>query len=364
MSARLLVLLAVLGSAGCVYDWDSVRLVVPDAGLDGESLDSRPPDTRPDQTRPQKVTPCFHPNIVAKCQNGECFIPAGCFVMGSPKNENCREPTLTYGSTKVKMIETYHSVALTHGFWIGEHEVTLRDFSKLMGYRTTDSTHKECSTTAHPNYKPGDPIACVEDDCPAVCLTWHEAQAYCNALSNPADRCFDCASLKHFTLCAVKSKYSGQSIYDCPGYRLPTEAEWEYSYRAGSHTAFYPSHGNDGTISDCKGKDPNLEKIGWYEQNSGGQTHGVGLKAPNNWGLFDMSGNALEWCHDWHTTDLGNDHEIDPTGSPWNQNGKVTRGGSLFEYPELARAAFRRFTSVDKVHFTLGFRCVRSVIAP
>lgn len=150
-------------------------------------------------------------------------------------------------------------------------------------------------------------------DCPVEYVNWNEAATYCNALSSQKglDQCYTCTGSGPSVTCSEATAYSGIKIFDCPGYRLPTDAEWEYAYRAGSTTAFYPSDGNSGTITDCD-NDPNADKIGWYRYNSavtyagcenlsssGGDPcsgpHPVGQKAPNAWGLYDMGGNVYEY---------------------------------------------------------------------
>jgi formylglycine-generating enzyme required for sulfatase activity len=123
---------------------------------------------------------------------------------------------------------------------------------------------------------------------------------------------------------------------DCTGYRLPSEPEWEYAYRAGTTTAFY-----NGPITAPNGNDPNLNLIGWYDQNSGGKTHPVGQKDPNAWGLYDMAGNVAEIVQ----------------SAMW-------RGGPYTGNAQYARAADRVYSasaSRTNQDYARGFRLVRTV---
>ena len=136
-------------------------------------------------------------------------------------------------------------------------------------------------------------------------------------------------------------------------YRMPTEAEWEYACRAGSRAAF-----TNGTISQLKcGHDPNLDRVGWYCGNAKDETQPVAQKEPNIWGLYDMHGNAWEWCQDWY--------EESPSGSNINPKGpasgtsKVFRGGGWGLTARSCRSAFRDNYAPDLKCKLLGFRLVR-----
>jgi formylglycine-generating enzyme required for sulfatase activity len=133
-------------------------------------------------------------------------------------------------------------------------------------------------------------------------------------------------------------------------YRLPSESEWEYSCRAGTQTAF--SFGDD---------DTKLGDYAWYYDNSGGQTHPVGQKKPNRWGLYDMHGNIREWVQDnWH------DHYVGAPldGNAWevgNSSRRVLRGGGWDAYARFCRSALRHKYVPDSLHSDLGFRLVRDI---
>jgi formylglycine-generating enzyme len=270
------------------------------------------------------------------------------FDMGSPETEAPRDKG-----------ETQHAVSLSHDLLVSPTEVTQEDYLARMGY--------------NPSYIPvsGHPVEEV---------IWSEAAAYCNALSDEAglDRCYSssgtscpsdlsmCKASGNETLCKqtrcaqlqVSSKYAttAKTITDCPGFRLPTEAEWEFAYRAGTTTATY-----EGELVYPGGTDPVAERIGWYYYNtSKGTSHApIALKKPNASCLFDMAGNVWELTNDFWEDDLGSASVKNPTG-PSSGYYKVARGGSHYELAREMRAARRvsRYLLLSNVN--TGFRCVRS----
>jgi sulfatase modifying factor 1 len=183
-------------------------------------------------------------------------IKAGTFTMGSPANEECRRDKG----------EELHQVTLTHDFEMQSHEVTRAQFEQIMGYNMVDRQFND-------------------DNLPANRATWHEAAAYCNALSDDADKCYTCEGSGNQVKCETKDW--GPGFYECPGYRLPTEAEWEYAYRAGSNTMYY-----DANVKFCESNESDgaMDLVGWYAINSGEKPHPVGMKSANTWGLYDMGG--------------------------------------------------------------------------
>ena len=236
--------------------------------------------------------------------------------------------------------ETRHTVSLTGRFELQATEVTKDCFSELMGY---DSSW----------------ITGVAGDCPVEGGTWHEVIAYCNTLSTVAGLapCYSCEGTGPDTLCVPATGYEGGNIYSCPGYRLATEAEWEFAYRAGTDGALY-----NGELASCGSSDPGADAIAWYQANlDSDMVHPVGTKEPNAWGLWDMAGNVGEWTHDSFQQDLGSA----PATNPTKVEGafKVVKGGSYGSSPLELRGAARSSLSPEAGSAApmFGIRCARSL---
>ena len=273
------------------------------------------------------------------CSGGKCVAPPpvrireviihpGSFLMGSLLSEPGRSTS-----------EVLHTVRLTTRFAIWTTEVTQGDFLQVMGYNP--SLSKSCGSS-----------------CPVENVTWHEALAFCNQLSKRAGlpQCFDCSGGTQTISCGLKTAFignGGRDYYKCKGYRLPTEAEWEYAYRAGTTTAFY-----NGSCTQPSAKDPNLEKIGWYRENSGSTTHPVGKKTPNAWGLHDMAGNVWEWVWDPYGS-YPSGSVTDPVG-PSSGSYRVNRGGGWSGSAGGCRAGYRNYDAPGGRGDDLGFRLCRS----
>ena len=207
-----------------------------------------------------------------------------------------------------------HPVTLTRPFEIQATEVTVAQYGALMPAQLSQKS------------------GCA--DCPVVNVSWFEAVTYCNALSKQR------GLRACVTLAGTEPTFAG---LDCAGFRLPTEAEWEYAARAGTTQARYGE----------------LDAIAWYDVNSGLALHPVGAKAPNAWNLNDMLGNAYEWTWDWQG-DYPTGAVTDPLGAPGGIN-RVFRGGG-YKHPDVeARAGFRNaYGPANQVEF-IGFRCVRTL---
>ncbi len=179
-----------------------------------------------------------------------------------------------------------------------------------------------------------------DDDRPASNVSWYEAVKFCNRLSQ-----------RHgYRRCYRTGWWWRRLRWSCDwradGYRLPTEAEWEYACRAGSEGRW--SFGDDlATIGD----------YAWYEGNSMNDIQPVGRKRPNPWGLYDMHGNVWEWCWDWYGP-YGTENKVDPSGPP-ERDSRIVRGGSSWVSLGALRSAARAFAPPSFRFKARGFRCVR-----
>ena len=230
------------------------------------------------------------------------LVPAGTFTMGCSASTN-------YGCTPDE--NPTHQVTLS-AFYMGRYEVTQAQWLSKMG--SNPSTFVAANGYSSDTTKP------VEN------VSWNTIV-------------FGSTSFMYLT-----------------GLRLPTEAEWEYAYRAATTTAFHsytaqPNGFNDDTL---------LGNIAWYDQNSGGQTHAVGGKLANGLGLHDMSGNVYEWCRDWYSsTYYASSPLTNPTG-PAADSYRLLRGGSWEFNSTNSRASVRNYTLPFINAYTIGFRAARN----
>jgi sulfatase modifying factor 1 len=324
---------ALVPAMGCSYDWNAFRCeeggtVVPDCHaiqLPGVAIDL-------------------------------CRIPAGCFAMGSPLDEPCRKPD---NETE----ETRHDVLLTHPFEIAATEVTQAQYRVMNPAKAF--AHNNTDPDCHLTCKNCEVCFCETSSCdnnPADTVSWHDAASFCNALSLKTgyEECYACSWVGDPGALECTARFD--RIYDCPGFRLPTEAEWEYAYRAGTSTAFHDGQQGPANPTECDGTSFDVTGIAWYGADLDHRTHPVRQLAPNAWGLYDMAGNVFEWCQDWFVADLGGEPQIDPYhGATGSQ--RVVRNGNWDKYkePRYLRAAYRSHRKPGEPFHHLGFRCARSL---
>jgi formylglycine-generating enzyme required for sulfatase activity len=254
------------------------------------------------------------------CTEGACALPPGyvriepgVFTMGSPAGELGREPS-----------ESQHRVTITRAFLMKTTEVTQAEWQAVMG--NNPSSFAACGA-----------------NCPVEQVSSNDAVDYVNRLSDAAGlaRCYD-----------ANRAFAGLA---CLGYRLPTEAEWEYAARAGTQTAY---HTGVNTQTTCV-NDPNLNLAGWYCGNAANTTHPVGQKQVNAWGLYDMHGNVWEWVEDGVAIYPAG-AAVDPV-DPAAGGFRVIRGGSWNYSAQDARAASRSNNTPDGRNNRIGFRPARSL---
>ena len=292
---------------------------------------------------------CQHQPVVANCNAGWCQIPAGCFIMGSPETD--------WGRGRDD--EEMHPVILTHGFEISEHETTQAEWNRV-GFANPSSARDWGRD-------------CTDPNCPVGNANWYDALAFANALSQahspPLPPCYDlsaCTGAPGTGMDCSTVKVLAPSAYECTGYRLPTEAEWEYAARGGTRTPFYSGEITIGPdISTCY-EQANLDGIAWYCMNWDKQSHPVGQKAPNGWGLHDVLGNAAEWVQDgkddWVRLPQGS--VTDPGGqfSVWTTS-RVDRGGGATGWGVVLRVSAHSSApaAIIQPGPLQGFRLVRTV---
>jgi formylglycine-generating enzyme required for sulfatase activity len=233
------------------------------------------------------------------------WIPGGSFTMGTNSNSN----------------ENPAHTVMVHTFLMDSTEVTLQDYESIMGPSNS--------------YFSGAQI-------PVNNRTWYDAALYCNQISKKGGLDtvyrYSSATIGYLGFCTGLASLAID--YAKNGYRLPTEAEWEYACRAGSTTTYYWGDTMNGDY--C-----------WYNGNSDDKVHAVAQKKPNAFGLYDMSGNAWEYCNDY-LAPYDTTVKVDPTG-PATGTSRTRRGGSYAGNTELrsaSRDASNKFPDS-------GFRCVR-----
>jgi formylglycine-generating enzyme required for sulfatase activity len=246
-------------------------------------------------------------------------VEGGTFQMGSNSGFDDEKPV--------------HTVTIT-GFYMGKYEVTQKEWTAIMG---------------------SNPSEFKGDNLPVENVSWYDAIEYCNRLSEKEKL------TPAYTIDKSQKDGNNKSGVDdikwtvgwnrnANGYRLPTEAEWEYAAKGGN--------GSPGNYTYAGSN--NVGEVAWYDENSAGSTQEVGAKNPNELGLYDMSGNVWEWCWDWYGTyDTAN--QTDPIGASSGSD-RVGRGGGWIDSARFVRSASRYDGNPSSRGVLLGFRIVRASV--
>jgi formylglycine-generating enzyme required for sulfatase activity len=251
------------------------------------------------------------------------LIRAGEFLMGSPEDDKDAEDPE----------KPQHRIRITRPFYLGVYEVTQAQYQAVMDVNPSGFSA---------GGRGKDKVAGLETSrLPVENVSWLDAVTFCNKLSERED---------HKPFYEINGKNVNVPDWNGLGYRLPTEAEWEYACRGGARTTTRYSFGDDAA---------SLREFGWFGRNSEGRTHSAGEKRGNGFGLFDMHGNVWEWCWDAYAEDYYKRSPVDDPRGADRASGRVNRGGAWKGYPRLARSACRDgFPPVDRFN-GLGFRLAR-----
>lgn len=274
---------------------------------------------------------CSSPNV-GKQEERFVLIPAGTFQMGS--NEG-------YSDNKL-----VHEVTITKPFYMGKYEVTQAEYEKYCSYTGSDS----------PSSKYGD-----GDNYPAYYVSWYDALVYCNkrSMAEDLEPCYsidDSTDPEDWGKVPSSEDATWDSVicnWNANGYRLPTEAEWEYAARAGDNTVDSLTYSGTSDVNK-------LGDYAWYYDSANDNTHEVGTKLPNAFGLYDMSGNVWEWCWNWFTSEYDENTEggSDPTGTSAGSD-RIRRGGCWNWYSDNCAVSLRGIRDPFNRNSYLGFRVVR-----
>ena len=291
-------------------------------------------ESNPDDYLPAETESTF-------ISDGLILVEGGSFFMGSEDG--------SYGEQPV------HTVKVS-SFYMGKYEITNQEVVDVFTHGIESGALYVDATTVKNNYGDKQKLLALDseycqiiysrgklsvlpgkEDYPVIYLNWYGAVVFCNLLSE----------IRGYEPAYDLSDWSCN--FTTNGYRLPTEAEWEYAAKGGNNHDSYTYSGSN-TVGD----------VGWYEDNSGWETHPVGGKIPNSLGLYDMSGNVWEWCFDWHADYYSISSLVDPEGPDSGSYYRVIRGGSWGFDTHGLRCADRSGQLPAFAGWSDGFRVVVS----
>src|SRR6056297_162414 len=304
------------------------------------------------------VQPILFPKMV--------YIRSGTFLMGNTRND-------IEGDEDEKHV---HIVELTYDYEIGKYEVTNSDYLEFindakvssLGYLDGVKVVNLDSWSCEFEYDNGEFYLREKgkENYPVINVSWDEAINYCNWLSEKKGlaKAYD----KDGNLIDIKGNITG-NLAQVEGYHLPTEAEWEYSARGGHKSEIDYKYSGSNVIHE----------VGWYWKNSGDKkttedwcfygvlennswTHEIGQKQPNEIGIYDMSGNVWEWCHDYYCNMYyENSPHVNPVNSK-RSSYRVARGGSWFLYAKSSRVSNRFMFYSFLRDCDIGIRVTRTIL--
>ena len=260
--------------------------------------------------------------------DGFVFVEGGTFSMGSTSGDSDEKPV--------------HNVTLS-SFYMSDHELTQAEYVAVMG--------------TNPSYFKSSPASGeVQENRPVENVSWFDAIYFCNKYSESVGLtpCYKVNGNTSVTSWSY-TPHNGNSIsgtitcnMTADGYRLPTEAEWEYAAKGGNQSNGYTYSGSN-----------SIDSVAWYTSNSDSKTHEVKKKSANELGLFDMSGNVWEWCWDWYASSYSSESVTDPCGAS-SGSSRLGRGGSWSHFATYCRSAYRSSYNPYRRNYYGGFRLVRS----
>ncbi len=237
-------------------------------------------------------------------------------------------------------------VSLT-SFQMSKNLVTQELFETVMGYNPATSNSLS-------SFQENESLLAVNN------VSWYEAIVFCNKLSSilglrPCYKISESTNPDTWGEIPSTSNVLWNSVVwntDADGFRLPTEAEWEFAARGGNVDASAWNFSYAGSNS--------IDEVAWFKDTSNSNVHQVGLLKPSSCGVYDMSGNVYEWCWDWFSRiDVGS--ETNPSGPKTGTN-RVRRGGSWLNYARSCTVTYRNCDSPETVYSNIGFRLARSSI--
>ncbi len=293
----------------------------------------------------EKSTHTFFDEVCTVCSlytpEGFVLVSAGTFNMGSNSGQDNNKPV--------------HEVTITKPFYMGKYEVTQAEYESVIGTNPSKYKGDENLPAA------GE----VQENRPVETVSWYDILVYCNkrSLAEDLTPCYSIngsVNPSDWGEIPTETDATWNSVvcdFSAEGYRVPTEAEWEYAARAGDSTVDKLTY--SGT-SD-------LDKLGdyaWYGVTESVKTHEVGKKLPNAFGVYDMSGNAWEWCWNWFTGSYDTESEggSNPTGVELGTT-RVVRGGWAKNEGDYCAVSYRNGNKPFNSASSIGFRVVRSCVS-